>query len=854
VLLRREVEQLLSADAHSGRWLDQPNHLPLTVPDQPSPPLLAPGQMVAGRFEVLACVGQGGMGQVYRARDRKLHRTVALKVLHPGLAHSPEQQQRLEREARAISRLHHPHICTLYDLGQEGARSYLVMEYVEGESLADRLKQGSVSPADVVSWGMQMADALEHAHRQGVIHRDLKPGNILLTTSGVKLLDFGIAKLQEARAVDDVTTSLVSGPATVEGTILGTVAYMSPEQVERKPLDARSDVFSLGSVLYELLTGNQAFAGETGIAVLASILHQEPAPMATQAAHVPDSLAQVVTRCLRKDPQQRFPSMAELREALRECVAADRPTQALQLSPEHAHQLPVVSVPQRHRIPRPLLLLAAALILIFAGSGLWTARRHPAGDTIRSLAILPLKPLTIHPSESDQALGLALSDALITRLGVSEQVLVRPTSAVRQYTNPHQDLVTAGQQLQVDSVLDGSFQRSADRIRITMQLVRTRDGKHLWTKQLEEKFTNLFAAEDTIAGQVAETLMLRLTLAQRQVLAQPRSTTTPEVYELMGRGRFHIFRVSPDGAQKAVQAFEQAVAQDSTYAPAYAGLVSAYIQHTGLAMTPYQEMWPKAKAAVQKALALDDNLAEAHMARGAVQFLCDWDWTGAEHSFQRALALNPNNTDAYLFYGNYLDAVGRAEEAIQMKKRALARDPFSPLPHLALAQSYFNDRRYEEGAQWARKAIDLDPNHIIGRQMLAGIYYKQGHYDEYAAEALRSSELFGTKPKYVAAMQQAYAVAGVKGLIRKSSELLAVFQKERRIAPVSLAIMYAELEDRDRAFVFLEQACEDRDAMLVYLKVSPVWDNLRADPRFDALLRRIGLNESRVQKNHLGWP
>ena len=715
-----------------------------------------------GPYEILAPIGAGGMGEVYKARDTRLGRTVAIKMLHGA------QTDRLKREARAIAALNHPHICTLHDIGPD----YLVMEYVEGTPL-----RGPMSPGEARRLALQIVGALEAAHAKGIIHRDLKPANILLTPMGAKILDFGLAKWQP-----DADAAETASDQTVAGAILGTAAYMSPEQAGGKPADARSDIFSFGLVLYEMLSGGRAFAGDTPVSIMAAIVHQEPMHL-----DAPPHLARIVSRCLEKSPAARFQSMAELKAALESTKLA--------------------------------IQLAAT----------------PTGP---SIAVLPFANLSGDPENEYFSDGLAeeILNALTKLPGLK---VVARTSAFA-FKGRNEDIRVIGEKLNVTHILEGSVRKSGTRVRVTGQLINVADGWHIWSDRCDHELTDVFAIQDQISQAIVSALKLKL-VAPAHVPAGRRSIH-PEAYECYLKGRFFWNQRSESGLKQAIDRFRRAIELDPTYPMAYVGLSDSYSLLSIFGVHPPGEIAPKARAAALKAVELDESLAEAHATLGHVLNAHDWNFVEAEREFKRAIELNPNYSIAHQRYGHMLAMLGRFDEAIAEAAIARELDPLS-VPIAAIRAIILQRaRQIDRAVAAARQAVELDPDHHFARWMLARTLDAHGDLAEALAEAETGVRLSGGWQTLVAQQSYAHARIGDLGKARAGLEQLFAQSREKYVSPLDIALVYLGLRENDKVFEWLEKAYQERTVRLLELP-DPVFDSLRPDPRYGNLMRRLGLEQ-----------
>jgi eukaryotic-like serine/threonine-protein kinase len=845
--LRREVEALLAADGAAESFIEAPAYAvaaPLLVGGEHDASLV--GQHL-GHYRIVARLGKGGMGEVYRATDTHLHREVALKVLPADFAQDADRLRRFAQEARAASALNHPNIITIHEIGEAAGTHYIVTEYVAGETLRQRLAgapQQKLEPQEAVELATQIAAALTAAHAAGIAHRDIKPENVMLRPDGlVKVLDFGLAKLTEGRAPTvDSQAATVAKLSTETGIVLGTVNYMSPEQARGQKVDHRTDIFSLGVMLYEMLAGQRPFAGATASEIIAAVLRDEPPPLSAQLPNCPVRLEQLVTQCLAKSPAQRWQSAAELsaelkatRVALEEDsrpsgAAAEAETQAVSRRAEQA------SSPWRRWAVSAgvIALIALCVSLYFFRSG-----RDTAEAAIKTLAVLPPRPHQI--GGRDEALELGITSTLITRLGSLRQLIVRPESAVEKYSRPEQDPLAAGREQKVDAVLDSRYQRSGDKLRFRLRLLRVADGATLWADTLDLQTADPFAIEDALSAKVTGALRLTLSNADKELLAK-RYTKNAEAWQLYVRGRQLVHTRQVTNIEKAITYLERAIALDQEFALAHVTLGFAYASLHYVGNSPAKEVAPKAKAAYDRALKLDNQLAEAHTFLAEYKQYYEWDFVGAEQLHRRAIDLNPNSADVHHFYALFLMMLrGRSEQAILEIRRAEELDPADALILRNSAQVFFFARRYDEAIEQLRRAIELNRNSPIFYDWMIRAYEMKSDAQAAFTACLRQAEIRGAGADEIAKLRTAFAAEGAKGYLRIQLDRLLEREKNSYVAQYNIALHYARLGEKEQALARLQRALEDRNTYVTALNVEPLWDSYRADPRFVALVRRVGL-------------
>ena len=845
--LREEVESLLSSAQETDSFLNAnaaADAAVLLTDEQSGDNLL--GRRF-GPYSIKKQLGLGGTGEVFLAHDARLDRSVALKLLNPVLTGDSDTRTRFLREARLASALDHPNVCTIHEAGEADGRLFIAMQYVEGETLRRVIDGRPLSLDSLLSISLQVGDALAAAHAQGIIHRDIKPGNIIITSRGqAKVLDFGLAKLLE-RAEGEADPHL-----TMTGAVMGTPASMSPEQARGEHVDHRSDIFSFGVVLYEMATGRIPFSGRSKADVISALLSQPHTPAARANKKVPGRLSAVIDRALAKEPAERYQSMpqmvADLRQVVKEVGGLDRLFSSSDLSrglvplvpPRQQGLLGAVGRRIQSRTVAAVLLAIIAVLLGGLALAIYSSRheRPQPATPIKSIAVLPFKPLIAE--SRDEALELGMADTLINKLSNIRQITVRPLSAVRQYTSVQQDAVAAGREQKVDAVLDGNIQRSGDKVRVTVRLVRVGDSAGIWTDQFDARMTDIFAVQDSISERVAGALAAKLSSEEKGLLIK-RNTQNPEAYRLYLLGRYQLNRSTDDGTRKALENFQQAIDLDPNYALAQVGLADAYIAQGAFDALPPKESFPKAKQAALQALQLDEHLAEAHVSLANARFFYDWDWVGAEDEFKRALAINPGYSDAHQMYGYYVSSKGRSDEALREMQQAQVLDPLSLPKITAVGEVLYMARRYDEAIAAYQKTLGMDPNSGFAYWALGRAYLEKGMYADAIAAFQKALPLSGDSPDESASLGCAYARSGRKAEARKIIDELKEQSKRRYIAPSVIAAIYADLGEKDEGFIWLDKAYEEHDFILVLLKVEPMFDKLRSDPRFTALLKRVGL-------------
>jgi serine/threonine protein kinase/Tfp pilus assembly protein PilF len=826
-------------------------------------------------YRIISRLGAGGMGEVYLAEDTKLGRRVALKLLPPDFTGDLERLLRFEQEARAASALNHPNIITVHEVGLENGTRFIATEYIEGVTLRQRLRHGRMSVREALDVAVQVASALAAAHQVGIIHRDIKPENVMLRPDGyVKVLDFGIVKLtekfaeQRAGGAEAQGSPEAGGVKTESNVVMGSPSYMSPEQARGLPVDGRTDIFSLGVVLYEMLAGRRPFDGETITDVIVAILNRRPQPLSELAPDVSARLERIVGKALAKDRDGRYQTINDLlkdlrrqkqrvdfesgmdesvspdysgettaaitsedaRATVREVAFRDDQREVVRATSSAEYIITEIKRHKRAALAWLLGVVALGALLVFY------LMRAEAQKPIDSIAVLPFANRSADPNT--EYLSDGITESLINNLSGSRGLRVMSRNSVFRYKGKDADAKTVGRELGVRAVLTGRIVERGDSLQISVELVDARDNSHVWGEQYSKSMSDLISMQEEIARQVAEHLRLRLT-GEDQRRVSKRYTDDAEAYQLYLKGRFYWNKRTEDGLKKGIEYFKQAIEKDPGYAQAYVGLADCYAILVELEGASPKELYPKVKATAQKALELDDSLAEAHTSLGAA-YEYEWNWAEAEKQYKQAIELNPNYATAHHWYAAYLISRLRADEAIQEMRLAQELDPLSLIINTSLGRVFYGARRYDQAMEQLRKTIDMDPNFAEAHFQIAMVYEQKRMYAEAISEFEKSTELFQDRTMR-AWVGRVFARSGRRAEAERVISEMKEMASKQYVSPYPMATIYAALGDKDRAFEYLEKVYDEHSYYVVWLNIDSAFDGLRSDARFQDLLRRVGL-------------
>ena len=881
--LQREVESLLGFHAQADDFIESP---PSAVAADWLAKTESRANNTIGHYQLIRELGRGGMGVVYLANDTRLGRQVALKLLLEKLTKDATRVRRFRQEARAVSALNHPNIITVYEVGQvtpePGSEAvgehFIAAEFVEGQTLREKCRSGGMPLSQALDVMIQTCAALASAHEAGIIHRDIKPENIMLRPDGiVKVLDFGLAKLTE-QAPPPVKDASFMRVTTQPGVVMGTTSYMSPEQARGLGVDARTDLFSLGVVMYELLTGQAPFKGETTADILVALLQGEPRRLLRYDSRLPSRLEKIVSRALSKTVEQRYQTAREIGNDLKQLkdelefaaklqgmkgqsdnvlnlmvgagISVEDQTTFATRAVAAAHQKTTLPMPPVETSPktfskllvnfsRPVNLAVTTVLLALATLLVWW-KFAPTNKAIESVAVLPFADQVNDPQLEYLPAGIV--EGLVDSLSQLTELTVRPTSTVMAYKGRDADPVQVGKALKVDAVVKGSVQREGQRFTVQIEVFRTEDGQQLWGERYEGELAGILAMQDEVSQELADNLRQRLS-GQEQLRTVKRQTKNSEAYRLYTIARTLWLKRSTETTLKAIELFQQAINLDGNYAMAYVGMADAYSTLGSYRQMPPHDVYPKAREAAERALQLDAQLAEAHASMGKILTDYSWDWQKAEAEFRLAISQRPNYANAHHWYATLLSAEGRFDESLREVRLAQGLDFLSPATNTHVGNMLYRARRYDEAIVSLKETLALEPTFISARIYLSLCHLKQNRVNEALSEFLKTKQLAQESPDLVSLLGITYARMGQPEQARRYLAELSEMAKRRYVSAAAFASIHAALGDLDKAFEWTEKSFQEGAPAIRGLKTDPLYDSLRHDPRFDELLKRAGLTQ-----------
>jgi serine/threonine protein kinase/tetratricopeptide (TPR) repeat protein len=821
--LRREVESLLKSDGRTEALTKIDEGVRGAILSWSADSEKQPGQSIS-HYDVIEKLGEGGMGMIYKARDRKLNRLAALKLLPHYLSSNPDMKQRFIQEARAAASLDHANICTIYEVGELNGQLYIAMPYYEGETLKEKIEKGALPVSEAIEYAVQITEGLAHAHEAGIVHRDIKPANIIVTArGGLKILDFGIAKVPDASL-------------TQSGVLLGTVAYMSPQQARGGVVDHRTDLWSLGVVLYEMLTGRQPFTGDSSYALLHAIQYEAPLSVKSLRPQIPEGVDRLVRRLMQKEPGRRYADANCLLASLRSVKNGNALKKAASARSGERTRM-MRGATRKGDFVEPTIVSDSEVMSGREAKTSTPSRKRPSRKATSTLAVLPLANAGNDPDM--EYLSDGITENIINRLSQIPALRVMAWSTVARYKGREATPGEVGRDLGVRAVMMGRVLQLGEKLVVKIELIDTGNGSQLWGEQYDRHRSDILVVQEEVAQEVSEKLRLKLSHSEQKRLIR-RPTRSTEAYYLYLKGRYSWYKRTEEGMRKGIDFFNQAIEEDPSYAAAYAGLSDSYTMLALRQLITPKEAFLKAKAAARKALEIDDALGEAYASLAHIR-LHDWDWSGLDWEFRRAIELNPGHSFSYHWYAEYLFSVARIDDAVAVMKRAREIDPLSPVISTALAMAFYYARQYDEAIKQFREGLEVNSNYFMLHLRLGETYLQKGMFEEAISEMQKAITLSGRSTETLAGLAQSYAAAGRREEMQKVIDELKASSNERYVCPHHVAQIYAIAGDKEQAFECLEQACREHHPELIDLKVEPAFDPLRSDPRYADLLQRVGL-------------
>jgi serine/threonine-protein kinase len=801
-----------------------------------------------GRYEIRSKIGEGGMGEVYLAQDTKLDRKVAVKILPAEVAVDRNRMTRFVHEAKAASALNHPNIITIHEIDQSDSGHFIATEFVDGETLRERMRNAPMKVTEVLDIATQIAGALGAAHAAGIVHRDIKPENVMLRRDGiVKVLDFGLAKLIEHLPAESVDLQAPTRAAvyTEPGVVMGTALYMSPEQARGLQVDPRTDIFSLGVLIYEMIAGRLPFEGSNKNEVLASLLSdKEPTPLTRYAREVPPELERIVEKGLRKDREQRYQTIKDilldfttLKRRLEFAAEVER-SRPPEITLGSATLDATASGKARQTMPttgrqarRLRLLIVLAILVVIAVVVSYVVYFSKREAVINSIAVLPFVNTTADPNT--EYISDGMTESIVNSLSKLPNLKIISLISVAGYKGKQIDPQAVGREMNVRAVLVGKVAQRGDGLVVSAELVDVQDKSHIWGEQYNRKLADILTVQQEISTEIAEQLRFKLSGEQQGQLTK-RYTENPEAYQSYLKGRYYWNKRSDEGFKKAAGYFQEAIDRDPNYALAYAGLADTLSFGGGQTL-------PKARTAAMKALEIDNTLGEAHAAFGWIKLRYDFDWSGAESEFKRAIEVNPNYATTHNWYSVELGLMGRFDEAIAEAKRAQELEPLSMIINTVMGLPFYFSHQYDQAIAQFRKVIEMDPNFVWVHYWLGLAYSQKGMYQEAVTEFLQARTLSADRPENISALREALAASGWRGFVQRDAELRIEESKKHYVDSYGIAVDFAVLGEKEQALEWLEKAYDEKSQTLFWFRRDPAVDSLRSEPRFTALEKRASI-------------
>lgn len=852
--LLTEVGKLITSFEKAGSFIEETAAAQVASLIIGSKGALTPGQKF-GHYEIISQIGVGGMGEVYLAKDGNLERRVAIKILNEEFSRNESNVQRFIQEAKAASSLNHPNILVIHEIAVSEGANYIVSEYVDGMTLREVSRESNLKQSEILDIAIQISGALAAAHSANIVHRDIKPENVVIRPDGyLKILDFGLAKLLDSKpALAEVDAEKAKQDQTAQGLIMGTVNYMSPEQAKGEKVDQRTDIFSLGAVIYELVAGRTPFAGNSMSETFTNLISAEPQPLSRYSANVPDELERVVSKTLRKSKAERYQTIQDLQtdlRALRKDLEFDERLERSHPSSfvgstgstnRKTAQTSFVST-WKNRRERAIAAVASTLLLIaMVGVGFYffgSQKNVSNADGKRSLAVLPFVNAGNDPNT--EYLSDGITESVTNNLSQLSGLRIMSRNSAFRFKERQNDTKDIASQLGVDTLVTGDVKQLGDKFVINVHLIDASDDSQIWGHQYVKGSSDLITAQNEIAQAVAQNLQMKLTATDARLFGKG-STENPEAWQLYQRGRFHVFKLTPAEIGKGISYFQQAIDLNPNYARAYCGIADAYRSLALTAETLPSEVMPKSLAAARKAVELDDGLAAAHTALGAT-LLWNWNWIEAEKEFKRALELDGNNGDYHIFYAHLLSNTGRFEAALAEAKRARELDPIFPFVGALEGQFLYHAGRTDDSIDRLKKTIELAPNFWMPHLFASSAFAEKKMYAEAISEARKARELSPVQTMSIASEIYALAKSGKRHDARVTLNELLKLSAERFIPPYHVAVAYNGLGEKAKAYEWLEKGYEVRDPKMGFLKVDPRWNDFRDEDRFKDLMRQINFD------------